>query len=105
MVWFFPDFLIWTADTVICVDAKGQHIVEGDARRKLLAFKPHKKVPTTVEVKFVSEGKRKPDGTSDGKDGFSIWGLGSGRELRALPHDDLESLLRAFNPRLHAEVD
>lgn len=97
-VWFFPDFLIWAGEKVICVDTKGEHIVEGDARRKLLAIKPHKKVPTTVEVKFVTAGTWKPDGTPDGKDGFSVWELGSGRDLRALPHDDLESLVKTFIP-------
>lgn len=96
--WFFPDFLIWSGDTVICVDTKGQHLVETDGRRKLLAIKPHKKVPTTIEVKFVTEGTWKPDGTPDGKDGFSVWELGSGRDLRVLPHDDLESLVKTFIP-------
>lgn len=72
---------------MICVDIKGEYIVEGDARRKLLAIKPHKKVPTTVQVKFVTEGTWKADGTPDGKDGFSVWELGSGRDLRALTHD------------------
>lgn len=97
-VWFFPDFLIWAGENVICVDTKGEHIVEGDTRRKLLAIKPHKKVPTTVEVKFVTMGTWKPDGTPDGKDGFSVWELGSSRNLRALPHDDLESLVKTFIP-------
>lgn len=98
-VWFFPDFLIWSGDRVICVDTKGEHIVEGDARRKLLAIQPHKKVPTTVEVKFVTEGTWKTDGTPDGKDGFSIWELGNGQALRALPHEDLESLVKTFVPK------
>lgn len=95
-VWFFPDFLVWSGDTVICVDTKGSHLVEGDGRRKLLSIQPHKAVPTTVEVKFVTEGTWKADGTPDSKDGFSVWELGSGRELRALPHDDLESLAKSF---------
>ncbi|AWG02023.1 DEAD/DEAH box helicase family protein [Clavibacter michiganensis] len=100
-VWFFPDFLIWSGDTVICVDTKGDHIVEGDARRKLLAIKPHKRVSTTVEVKFVTEGTWKTDGTPDSKDGFSVWSLGSGRDLRALPYEDMESLVKVFLPADH----
>lgn len=95
-VWFFPDFLVWVGDTVICVDTKADHIVEGDARRKLLSIQPHKDVPTTVQVKFVTEGTWKTDGTLDSKDGFSIWELGSGRALRALPHEDLESVAKSF---------
>lgn len=97
-VWFFPDFLIWVDDTVICVDTKGSHIVEGDARRKLLSLQPHKDVPTRVEVKFVTEGTWKSDGKPDSQDGFSIWELGPGQDLRPLPHEDLESVAKSFMP-------
>ncbi|MBS8270889.1 hypothetical protein DYI26_19475 [Halomonas litopenaei] len=97
-VWFFPDFLIWSGDTVICVDTKGNHLVEGDARRKLLSIQPHKDVSTTVEVRFVVEGTWKPDGTPDSKDGFSLWELSSGRELRTIPYEDLESVVKSFVP-------
>lgn len=95
-VWFFPDFLIWSGDTVICVDTKGGHIVEGDGRRKLLAIEPHKDVSTKVVVKFVTEGTWKTDGTPSSKDGFSVWELGSGRALRTLSHEDLQSVVKSF---------
>lgn len=95
-VWFFPDFLVWAGEKVICVDTKGSHIVEGDARRKLLSIQPHKDVSTRVFVKFVTEGTWKTDGTPDSTDGFSIWELGPGQDLRPLPHEDLESVARSF---------
>lgn len=104
-VWFFPDFIIWAGDKVICVDTKGEHLVEADARRKLLAIQPHKRVPTTVEVAFVTEGTWKTDGTPDSKDGYSVWSLGSGQALRALPHEDLESLVKSFLPELEVAED
>ena len=97
-VWFFPDFLVWSGDKVICVDTKGQHLVEMDARRKLLSIQPHKLVSATVEVKFVTKGKWKTDGTPDGKDGYSIWSLGSGQALRTLPYEDLETVVKTFLP-------
>ena len=97
-VWFFPDFLVWAGETVICVDTKGSHLVEADARRKLLSIQPHKNVPTTVDVKFVVEGRWKSDGTPDSKEGFSVWELGSGRELRTIPHEELESVVKSFIP-------
>lgn len=97
-VWFFPDFLVWAGEKIICVDTKGSHLVEADARRKLLSIQPHKDVPTAVEVRFVVEGTWKSDGTADGKDGFSIWELGSGRELRTIPFQDLESVVKSFVP-------
>jgi len=102
-VWFFPDFLVWSGDTVFCVDTKGEHLVETDVRRKLLTIAPHQKLSTTIDVKFVTEGTWKPDGTPDGKDGFSIWELGSGRALRALPFDDLETLVKTFLPTVVGE--
>lgn len=95
-VWFFPDFLVWAGEKVICVDTKGSHIVEGDARRKLLSIEPHKDVQTRVVVKFVTEGTWKTDGTPDSTDGFSIWELGPGQDLRPLPHEDLESVASSF---------
>lgn len=98
-IWFFPDFLAWAGETVICIDTKGGHLVESDARRKLLSIQPHKDVSTTVQVKFVTEGTWKTDGTPDGKDGFSVWELGSGQALRAIPYDDLESVVKALAAR------
>ena len=97
-VWFFPDFLVWSGDTVYCVDTKGGHLVEGDGRRKLLSIQPHKDVPTIVLVKFVVEGTWKTDGTPNSKDGFSICELGSGQALRSLPHDDLLELVKSLLP-------
>lgn len=102
-VWFFPDFLVWSGDRVVCVDTKGAHLVETDSRRKLLSIRPHKDVSTTVEVKFVTEGTWKADGTPDSKDGFSVWELGSGQALRALPHEDLESVAKSFLPGAHSD--
>lgn len=92
-VWFFPDFLVWSGDKVLCVDTKGSHLVEADARRKLLAIEPHKDVTTTIEVKFVTEGSWKVDGTPEGKDGDSVLALGSDRNLKSVHFDDLEDLV------------
>ncbi|MGP5684196.1 DEAD/DEAH box helicase family protein [Brachybacterium alimentarium] len=95
-VWFFPDFLVWSGDRVLCVDTKGSHLVEGDARRKLLSIQPHKDVSTTVEVKFVTEGTFKADGTPDGKEGFSVWALGSDRSLHTQEFEDLGAVAKSF---------
>lgn len=95
---FFPDFLVWVDGKVLCIDTKGEHLVETDSRRKLLTIEPHPRVDTRVEVKFVTTGRWKPDGTPDGKDGYSIWQLGSGQALRTLPFDDLPSLVASFVP-------
>ena len=94
--WFFPDFIVWSGDKVFCVDTKASFIIEPEARRKLLAIQPHKDVPATIEVKLVTTGTWKTDGTQDTKDGYSIWALGTGRALLALPYDDLETLVETF---------
>lgn len=94
--WFFPDFLVWVGDDVICVDTKAAFIADEEARRKLLAVEPHKDVSTQVLVKFVTEGRWKSDGTIDSPDGYSIWELGSGQALRIIPFEDLESLTKSF---------
>ncbi|MCV7620502.1 DEAD/DEAH box helicase family protein [Micrococcus luteus] len=95
-VWFFPDFLVWSGHRVLCVDTKGNHLVESDARRKLLSIQPHRDVSTTVEVKFVTEGTFKADGTPDGKEGFSVWALGSDRSLRTHEFEDLTTVANSF---------
>jgi type III restriction enzyme len=97
-VWFFPDFLVWVDGKVLCIDTKGDHLVETDSRRKLLTIEPHPRVSAKVEVKFVTEGRWKSDGTPDSKDGYSIWQLGSGQALRTLPFEDLASLVGSFVP-------
>lgn len=97
-VWFFPDFVVWSGNKVLCIDTKGEHLIEADARRKLLAIQPHKDVPTTVEVKFVTPGRWKTDGTLDSKDGYSSWALGNGQALQALPFEDLEALVQTLLP-------
>ena len=97
-VWFFPDFIVWTGSKVLCIDTKAAFIIEPEARRKLLAIERHKDVETTIEVRLVTTGTWKTDGTPDSKDGYSSWALGSGQALRALPFADLESLAKSFLP-------
>ncbi len=104
-VWFFPDFLVWAGDTVLCIDTKGEHLVETDSRRKLLTIQPHPKVSTTVEVNFVTSGTWKSDGTPNSKDGYSVWRLGSGQSLRTQPFDDLPSLVTSLVPNNLDEDD
>jgi hypothetical protein len=97
-VWFFPDFIVWSGDTILCVDTKAAFIIEPEARRKLLAIQPHRDVSTTIQVKFVTTGTWKTDGTPDSKDGYSVWSLGSGQALQTIPFPDLASVARSFVP-------
>lgn len=96
--WFFPDFLVWAGDDVICVDTKAAFIADEEARRKLLAIEPHRDLATQVLVKFVTEGKWKSNGTIDSPEGYSIWELGSGQALRIVHFEDLEALAKSLIP-------
>jgi type III restriction enzyme len=97
-VWFFPDFIVWSGVDVLCIDTKASFIIEPEARRKLLAIEQHKDVPTRIMVKLVTTGTWKTDGTQDSQDGYSIWALGSGQSLRALPFEDLDALANSLLP-------
>ena len=97
-VWFFPDFLVWSGDTVFCLDTKGEHLVQTDAGRKLLSIVPHAKSTTSIEVKLISRGQWNQDGSPSGKDGYSIWGLRNDQKLKTTPCDDLEALVATFKP-------
>lgn len=102
---FFPDFLVWVGGKVLCVDTKGGFLAEGDARRKLLTIEQHPKVDTKVEVKFVTEGRWRHDGTQESPDGFSLWEVGSGRTLRVPTFEDLTELVASFVPDASNDED
>lgn len=97
-VWFFPDFLVWSGDTVYCLETKGEHLVQSEAGRKLLSITPHPKLGTKVEVKLIAPGKWTQDGTRTGPDGYSIWGLRNDQKLKTSHYDDLDSLVATFKP-------
>lgn len=90
---FYPDFLIWTDERVICVDTKGAHLVHETARRKLLRIRPAKNGPR-LDVQFVSNGKY--DDTLEQKHtgGFTCWGLGDDGTIQSVHHNDMESVVK-----------
>lgn len=95
-VWFSPDFIDWSGGKVICVDTKGDHLEEADARGKLLVIQPHMRVSMTFAVAFVTWVAWNTDGTPYSIDGYSDWELGAARALRALPHEELKSVTDYF---------
>jgi type III restriction enzyme len=90
---FYPDFLIWTKDRVICVDTKGEHLIRETASRKLLSIKYAGSGPR-LDVQFVSEGKYGNNLVKLDKDGYTYWGLGSDGTINAVPFDELDSLVK-----------
>lgn len=80
---FYPDFIFWTGNVVVCVDTKGPHILHGEAGRKLLAVTPRNDTNTRLEIRLVTAGEWNGDIQKLSPDGFTIWGLKSDGKRRA----------------------
>lgn len=89
---FYPDFLVWTAARVLCIDTKGPQLVDQTARRKLLTVAPGGE-GRRLDIQFVSAGKYDDELTRRNGEGYTYWGLGDDGSLRALHFDDLPALL------------
>jgi type III restriction enzyme len=90
---FYPDFLIWTSNRVICIDTKGGHLVREAAGRKLLHIKAKPGAERSLDVQFVSEGKWNNELFKESPDGYTQWGLNDEGKLKAKHFDGLDKLL------------
>lgn len=95
-VTFYPDFLLWVGNTVLCLETKGEHLVDTDAGRKLLSIVPNDRTMKRVEVRLISKGKRDSDNNPAGNDGYSLWSLTNGQKLKTTYFEDLSSLVKSF---------
>jgi type III restriction enzyme len=89
---FYPDFLIWTADRVICIDTKGPHLVHETARRKLLRIRPAKEGPR-LDVQFVSKGKYDDNLEQKHTGGYTCWGMGDDGTIKAVTFEDMDAVV------------
>lgn len=87
---FYPDFVCWTGDAVVCVDTKGPHLLHGDAGRKLLAVAPRSDGSERLLIRFVSPGRYTDDMQRTSPDGFTVWGLKSDGKRRPQYFDSLD---------------
>lgn len=90
---FFPNFLIWTQDRVICVDTKDPNLVHETARRKLLRMRAAKKGPH-LDVQFVSKGKYDANLEQKHIGGYTCWGMGDDGTIQAVHFDDMDSVVK-----------
>jgi type III restriction enzyme len=95
-VMFYPDFLLWHGDTVLCLETKGEHLVDTDAGRKLLSIVPNERTTKRVSVRLISKGKRDGNNQPAGNDGYTLWSLSNGQKLKTAHHDDLGALVKAL---------
>jgi type III restriction enzyme len=89
---FYPDFLIWTSQRVICVDTKGPHLVQEAARRKLLRIRPAGE-GLRLDVQFISSGKFDDNLHQKGTAGFTCWGMRDDGNIRAETFEDLDAVV------------
>ena len=89
---FYPDFLIWTKNRVICLDTKGGHLVRETAARKLLRISPGSNSPR-LDIQFISEGKLQVDFTPISRDGYTQWRLADDGQLRVNYYEEGAQLI------------
>lgn len=89
---FYPDFLVWTENRVVCVDTKGQHLIRETAARKLLRLK-YNGTGRRIDIQFVSEGKYGPDLELKSGDGYTVWGLTESGTVSVVHYEELRPLV------------
>lgn len=94
-VMFYPDFLLWHGDKVLCLETKGEHLVDTDAGRKLLSIVPNERTNKRVEVRLISRGKRDSNNQPAGSDGYTLWSLSNGQKLKTAHFEDLNALVKS----------
>jgi type III restriction enzyme len=90
---FYPDFLVWTAERVICVDTKGPHLVHETARRKLLRIRPAADGPR-LDVQFVSKGTYDDSLEQRNISGYTSWGMGDDGTIQTHGFEDMEAVVK-----------
>ena len=89
---FYPDFLVWTPERVICIDTKGPHLVHETARRKLLRIRPAPGGPR-LDVQFVSKGKYSDNLEQKSTSGYTCWALGDDGTIQAVSFGELDAVV------------
>jgi type III restriction enzyme len=81
---FYPDFLAWKAKNVFALDTKGEHILESDLGRKLLAIDPNPKAKARLLVRIISRGHWDDHPQRVSADGYTVWALGHANALKPI---------------------
>jgi type III restriction enzyme len=98
---FYPDFLVWTDERVICVDTKGPHLVHETARRKLLRIRPARD-GLRLDVQFVSMGKYDDKMEQRHTGGYTCWGMSDDGTIQAVAFDGMRLVIQHLvDDRLH----
>lgn len=79
---FYPDFLVWKGKYVFALDTKGEHILETEIGRKLLAVVPHPKAKVSLLVRLISNGTWDKTPQRISGEGYTVWALGQANSLK-----------------------
>lgn len=98
---FYPDFLVWKGKYVYALDTKGEHILENELGRKLLAVDPHPKAKVALLVRLISQGKWDKSPQRISGEGFTVWALGHANALKPIQCASLaEAVKTCLQPAL-----
>jgi len=81
---FYPDFLVWKGNGVFALDTKGEHILEGEVGRKLLAISSHPKSKLKLYLRLISRGTWNDKVQQQSSNGFTVWALGASHALKPI---------------------
>ncbi|MEX0664728.1 MAG: DEAD/DEAH box helicase family protein [Acidimicrobiia bacterium] len=87
---FYPDFLAWKGKQVFAIDTKGEHILEGELGRKLLAIEPQSRAKVVLLVRLLSPGHWDKGVQRTSGEGYTVWALGAGNALKPIHCPTLE---------------
>ena len=75
---FNPDFIVWANKKIIAIDTKGDHLIRGDAARKLFTLVKYGKGPDLI-VRLVTQGEWSIEIKKIGTTGYTVWDFKNGK--------------------------
>lgn len=75
---FNPDFIIWDKRKIFAIDTKGDHLIAGDAPRKLFSVQKYGNGPD-LEIRLVAQGEWNTEIRKIDKKGYTVWKLKNGK--------------------------
>lgn len=75
---FNPDFIVWADNAIVAIDTKGDHLIVGDAGRKLLDLKKHGNGPD-IRIRLITEGRWNIQIQKEDNIGYTVWILRNGK--------------------------
>jgi len=92
---FYPDFLVWDSNAVICLETKGAHLMSEAIDRKLLNIRNRHDVPDVL-VRFISEGKWSSQPHQQvHTDGYTLWKIDASGQRKATHYDEMDDVVKA----------